>query len=68
MNQKSSFREVPHLVSEAMTPNNYELHLGQDLSIGYTAHSATDIDLYFQETFTFRMLTAEASVALRSGE
>ena len=24
MNQKSSFREVPHLVSEAMTPNNHE--------------------------------------------
>lgn len=43
---------------------DYELHLGQDFSIGYTSHSATDVDLYFQETFTFRMLTAEACVAL----
>lgn len=47
---------------------DYELHLGQDLSIGYLSHSAADIELYLQETFTFRMLTAEASVALRPSE
>ena len=38
--------------------------IGQDLSIGYLSHSATTVQLYFQETFTFLMLTSEASVAL----
>ena len=43
---------------------DYELRLGQDLSIGYTAHDATSVHLYFQETFTFLANTAEAAVAL----
>jgi uncharacterized linocin/CFP29 family protein len=40
------------------------LHIGQDISIGYLSHSDTTVRLYLQETFTFLMLTAEASVAL----
>jgi uncharacterized linocin/CFP29 family protein len=40
------------------------LHIGQDVSIGYLGHSDTAVRLYLQETFTFLMLTAEASVAL----
>ncbi len=40
------------------------LHIGQDISIGYLSHSETAVRLYLQETFTFLMLTAEASVAL----
>jgi uncharacterized linocin/CFP29 family protein len=43
---------------------DFQLTVGQDLSIGYLSHSATSIQLYFQETFTFLMLTSEASVAL----
>ncbi len=43
---------------------DFELHLGQDVSIGYTSHDATSIQLYFQETFTFLSLTTEASVNL----
>lgn len=43
---------------------DFELDLGQDISIGYLSHSATTVELYFQESFTFRMLTAEAAVAL----
>lgn len=43
---------------------DFELDLGQDLSIGYQSHSATAVQLYFFETFTFRMLTAEAAVSL----
>ena len=43
---------------------DFELALGQDISIGYLSHTATTVALYFQETFTFRLLTAEASVAL----
>jgi len=43
---------------------DFELDLGQDLSIGYLSHSATTVELYLQESFTFRMLTAEAAVTL----
>ena len=43
---------------------DYELHLGQDLSIGYVSHDATRIQLYFQESVTFMVQTSEAGVAL----
>jgi uncharacterized linocin/CFP29 family protein len=43
---------------------DYELRIGQDLSIGYQSHDATSIELYFQETLTFLAYTSEASVAL----
>ncbi len=43
---------------------DYELHLGQDLSIGYLNHDASAVELYFQESLTFLVYTAEASVAL----
>ena len=42
---------------------DFELRIGQDLSIGYLAHDATTIELYFQETLTFLVNTSEASVA-----
>jgi uncharacterized linocin/CFP29 family protein len=43
---------------------DYELNLGEDLSIGYQSHDADSIELYLQETLTFRVLTGEAGVAL----
>jgi len=43
---------------------DFELNLGQDVSIGYLSHTDTAVRLYLQETFTFRVLTGEASVAL----
>ena len=43
---------------------DYELHLGQDLSIGYLSHDAESIELYLQETLTFLPYTSEASVVL----
>lgn len=43
---------------------DYQLHLGQDLSIGYLSHDADNVQLYLQESLTFLALTAEASVAL----
>jgi uncharacterized linocin/CFP29 family protein len=43
---------------------DFDLHIGQDISIGYSGHDETAVRLYLQETFTFLMLTAEASVAL----
>ena len=47
---------------------DFELHIGQDISIGYLSHSETIVELYLQETFTFRLLTSEAAVVLASGE
>jgi len=41
---------------------DFELSIGQDLSIGYLSHSSTSVQLYLQETFTFRVLTTEAVV------
>jgi uncharacterized linocin/CFP29 family protein len=43
---------------------DYELHLGQDVSIGYLDHDAESVRLYFQESLTFLAQTAEAAVAL----
>jgi uncharacterized linocin/CFP29 family protein len=43
---------------------DYELHLGQDLSIGYQSHDDNHIELYLQESLTFLALTAESSVVL----
>ena len=42
---------------------DYELHLGQDLSIGYLSHDANSVELYFQESMTFLMYTSEAVVS-----
>jgi uncharacterized linocin/CFP29 family protein len=43
---------------------DFELHIGQDLSIGYLSHTDQVVRLYLQETLTFLMLTSEASVAV----
>ncbi|KOF54588.1 bacteriocin [Achromobacter sp. DMS1] len=43
---------------------DFELHLGQDLSIGYQSHTDRVVRLYLRETLTFQMLTSEASVSL----
>jgi uncharacterized linocin/CFP29 family protein len=38
---------------------------GQDLSIGYDSHDRDTVRLYLEESFSFRIATAEAAVALR---
>jgi uncharacterized linocin/CFP29 family protein len=43
---------------------DFDLHVGQDISIGYLSHTDTSVRLYLQESFTFLLLTTEASVAL----
>jgi uncharacterized linocin/CFP29 family protein len=45
---------------------DFELHLGQDLSIGYLSHDAGSIELYLQESLTAFVQTSEAAVVLRS--
>lgn len=47
---------------------DFELHVGQDVSIGYLSHTDTKVHLYLQESLTFLMLTSEAAVALKPGK
>ncbi|HJL43697.1 MAG TPA: family 1 encapsulin nanocompartment shell protein [Myxococcales bacterium LLY-WYZ-16_1] len=44
---------------------DFELHVGQDISIGYESHSDTEVHLYMIESVTFRNLAPEAGLALK---
>lgn len=48
----------------ATSGGDFELTVGRDLSIGYRSHDASKVKLYLTESFTFRVLTPEAAVAL----
>ncbi|WP_031077970.1 family 1 encapsulin nanocompartment shell protein [Streptomyces sp. NRRL WC-3742] len=43
---------------------DFELFLGQDVSLGYLSHDTDSVRLYLQESLTFRVYTGEAAVAL----
>jgi uncharacterized linocin/CFP29 family protein len=47
---------------------DFELDIGEDVSIGYLSHTDKVVQLYLQESFTFLLLTAEASVALSASK
>jgi uncharacterized linocin/CFP29 family protein len=47
---------------------DFGLYIGEDVSIGYLGHDDEKVRLYLQETFTFLLLTTEASVALTVNE
>jgi uncharacterized linocin/CFP29 family protein len=51
----------------SMRGDDFELTVGQDLSIGYLDHDREKVRLYIQETFTFRVLTPHAAVPLSYG-
>lgn len=40
---------------------------GQDVSVGYTSHTADAVNFYLEETFSFRVDTPEAAAALTRG-
>jgi uncharacterized linocin/CFP29 family protein len=44
---------------------DYELTVGQDLSVGYTVHDRENVELYLTESFTFRVLEDKAAIFLR---
>lgn len=46
---------------------DYELTVGQDLSIGYAHHTKDEVELYLTESFTFRVLEPSAAVRLSAG-
>jgi uncharacterized linocin/CFP29 family protein len=47
---------------------DYELTVGQDLSVGYLAHSADDVELFITESFTFRVLEEKAAALIRRAQ
>jgi uncharacterized linocin/CFP29 family protein len=47
---------------------DFGLYLGEDVSIGYLSHDDKTVRLYLEETFTFLLLTTEASVALTAND
>jgi uncharacterized linocin/CFP29 family protein len=47
---------------------DFELLVGQDLAIGYRDHDATSVNLYLEESLTFRAAGPEAAIALRYAE
>jgi uncharacterized linocin/CFP29 family protein len=52
----------------SMRGGDFELSVGQDLSIGYLEHDASHVRLYIQESLTFRVLSPQAAVPLSYGE
>ena len=44
---------------------DFELTVGQDLSIGYIVHDRETVELYLTESFTFRVLEEKAAIFLR---
>ncbi|MBX3224543.1 MAG: bacteriocin family protein [Labilithrix sp.] len=51
----------------SMRGGDYELYVGQDLSIGYAYHTKDEVELYLTESFTFRVIEPSATVRLTSG-
>lgn len=44
---------------------DYVLDSGQDISIGYTSHDDENVNLYFEESFTFKVNEPNAAVTLK---
>ena len=56
--------EHSYLVSER--GGDFELVLGQDFTLGYDSHDTRYVKLYLTASFTFRVLSPEAIVVLKS--
>ena len=52
-------------VALSLRGGDFAFESGQDLSIGYDSHDAEVVRLYLEESFSFRVATPEAAVALR---
>lgn len=44
---------------------DFELAVGQDLSLGYESHDKSNVELFLTESFTFRVLEPRAAVLLK---
>jgi uncharacterized linocin/CFP29 family protein len=48
----------------SMRGGDFEFNSGQDLSVGYETHDTDAVSLYIEESYSFRVLTPEAAVAI----
>ena len=48
----------------SMRGGDFLFDCGEDISIGYERHDAQTVDLYLEESFSFRVVTPEAALAL----
>jgi uncharacterized linocin/CFP29 family protein len=55
---------VQGAVVVSLRGGDFLFEAGEDLSIGYDDHDADEVRLYFVESFSFRVATPEAAVAL----
>jgi uncharacterized linocin/CFP29 family protein len=46
----------------SLDTGNFQLHLGQDISIGYSHHDADAVHLYLEESFTFKVDEPDAVI------
>lgn len=51
-------------VVASLRGGDFELVVGRDFSIGYQDHTTTTVQLYLEESMTFRVLSPEAAVPL----
>ena len=49
----------------SMRGGDFRLTVGRDIAIGYLGHTATSVELYLEESFTFEVLAPEAAIWLR---
>jgi uncharacterized linocin/CFP29 family protein len=55
---------VKGAVVVSMRGGDFLFESGQDLSVGYESHDGTVVQLYIEESFSFRVATPEAAVVL----
>ncbi|QDG49577.1 bacteriocin [Persicimonas caeni] len=55
---------VDGAVVTSLRGGDFELTVGRDFSIGYLSHDVDKVQLYLEESFTFRILAPEAAVPL----
>jgi uncharacterized linocin/CFP29 family protein len=44
---------------------DFSLGVGEDISLGYLSHTADEVELYLEESFSFGVATPEAAIAIR---
>ncbi len=52
---------VEGAVVVSMRGGDFLFESGEDLSVGYSTHDAEHVELYFEESFTFRVVVPEAA-------
>ena len=51
-----------------MRGGDFAFECGQDISVGYASHDSDTVKLYLEESYSFRVLTPEAAVAISAAK